>query len=156
MKIVVLILIVVLVAECVSIGVSTFVSSRDKEWGVKISVSDVSQAGLKLTADREDASMTDTLMLDWLYVVQKRTLFGWKDMDPVNIKISASSGGEPIEVGNSQSQEVTWDNIYGELKPGIYRIGKRIAKEEWYSLTEEERKQSDSEQILYATFVVFF
>lgn len=146
-------LIFVLVIETILLGLSSFRNSRCKEWGVKISASEVTSTGLKLLTERKKCSVEDVLMLDWRYELQKRTLFGWKNVEPLNNKWSGGEKVSFIETGRMLTREIKWETVYGKLKPGIYRVKTQIVKQEWISSPEDERNKQDM-RMLYATFCV--
>ena len=95
---------------------SSYSSSRDKEWGLKISASDISSTGLKLTLTRSNAEKTERLLTDDSYWLQKWTLFGWKYIDTVDGEGIVSIGVAcSIENGEELNWNVDWERDFGKL-----------------------------------------
>lgn len=130
--------------------VSSYSSSRDKEWGLKISASDISSTGLKLTLKRSNADKTERLLTDDSYWLQKWTLFGWKYIDTVDGEGIVSIGVAcSIENGEELNWNVDWERDFGKLLPGVYRINRTIESSSSFVVNEYNKK-------LYATFIVIF
>ena len=145
LKIVVIVLAAVLLLEGISIAVSSIFASRDKEWGLKLSASDVSAKGLTLTMERKNSEREEALTVGDDCWIQRKTLFGWKDVKAKSGGIVFTSIGYPMNEGDSKSWNVNWENYFGRLWPGVYRINK--------SATTDGQT---SETTLYATFIVLF
>lgn len=148
---------VIMVAWIVVVGVDVLVSSffdaRDDEWGLKLSVSDVSSKGLTLHLERDDSKHEETLTYGSGYLVEKRTLIGWK---LVNAKDGYffTAEGYWLENIDSKSQNINLEGKFGRLSMGIYRIRKTTMVDGYFRCSEDEREGLDQE--LYATFVVLW
>ena len=136
-------IIIFLICESVIIAVSSYLNSRNKEYGLTLSVENVSATGLTLTTQRNKAQTASELMIDHNYSIQKWTLFGWKSI-ATDSAITGNFKAESIEGGESWTRELQWDNLYGKLSPGIYRV------------SELARTIGSEEFLVYATFFVLF
>ena len=145
LKIVVIVLAAVLLLEGISIAVSCIFASRDKEWGLKLSASDVSSKGLTLTMERNNSQREEDLTVGSDYWVQRKTLFGWKGLEAADGGIFFDAIGYPMNEGDSQSFKVNWENYFGRLWPGVYRIYKN-------AVTDGQT----ASPTVYATFFVLF
>lgn len=140
-----IVLAVVLLLEGISIAVSSSMSSRDKEWGLKLSVSEVSAKGLTVTMERSDSEREEDLTVGDDYWIQRKTLLGWKDLVVPDGGIFFYALGYPMNEGDSQSWSVNWEKSFGRLWPGVYRIYKDATMD----------GGTDSSTV-YATFFVMF
>ena len=147
------------ICEGIIVAVSSYFNSRNKEAGLTLSVKNVSSTGLTLTTQRGKSEIADELAIDYNYSIQKWSLFGWK-----NIDTGYASAGvlreESIEEGDSWTRELQWDNFYGKLSPGIYRVVElaRTYSSEKFVAEDGmtyENKDIDKEFLVYATFMVF-
>ncbi len=156
-KVVVIVLVAVLLLEGISIAVSSVFASRDKEWGLKLSVSGVSSKGLTLTMERNDSEKEENLTVGDDFGIQRKTLLGWKDL-----KTSDGNGivfhsiGYPMNDGDSKTWNLQLNRVFGRLWPGVYRIYKDASTDDCYSHSEEEIKEQNLNPSLYVTFIVLF
>lgn len=155
LKIITGVIAILLIANGITIGVSSYLNSRDMEWQIQMSVSDVSPTGLKLTIERDLSERTEELIVGSDYWIQKRTLFGWKNLDGGQGMITTALA-IPIKEGERVDTRVDWEQGYGRLWPGVYRICKLSSTQDCYSYSEEERVELNLEQKLCATFLVLF
>ena len=146
LKVMVIVLATVLLLEGISVVVSSVFASRDKEWGLKLSVSDVSAKGLSLTMERNHSEREENLTVGDDFGIQRKTFLGWRDL-----KTSDGNGivfhaiGYPMNDGDSKTWNLQLNRVYGRLWPGVYRINK--------SATTDGQT---SETTVYATFFVLF
>lgn len=148
---------VILVAWIVAVGVDVLVSSffdaRNFDWGLKLSVSDVSSKGLTLHLERNDTKNEETLTYGSDFFVQQRTLIGWKELAPKNGYFFTAEGYWLEEI-DSKSTNINLEGWFGRLPMGIYRIKKTTSVDGYYRYPEDERE--GLEQELYATFVIIW
>jgi len=150
-KLLVIILTIIFLINGSILIVSSYSSSRDKDWGLKISASDISSSGLKLTLKRSNGEKNERLLTDDSYWLQKWTLFGWKNIDTVGGEGIVSIGvASYVENGGELNWNINWERDFGKLLPGIYRINKKVESSSSGSDIDEYNKE------LYATFVVIF
>lgn len=156
-KIIVIVLAAVLLLEGISIATSSIFASRDKEWGLKLSAENVSSKGLTLTMERKNSEREEDLTVGDDYWVQRKTLLGWKDLKAVDEKgIVFHALAYDMNEGDSKTWNVRWEQGFGRLWPGVYRIYKDASTDDCYSHSEEEIKEQNLNPTLYATFIVLF
>ena len=148
------------ICEGIIVAVSSYFNSRNKEAGLKLSVKNVSSTGLTLTTERSQSEIPDELMVNYDYSIQRWTLFGWKSIETDYVSLAVLRE-ESIEEGDSWTRELRWDNYYGKLSPGIYRVVEQARTYTSEKYAEEdgmmyEKKAVDKDFLIYATFVVFF
>ena len=148
---------VILAAWIVAVGVDVLVSSffdaRNFDWGLKLSVSDVSSKGLTLHLERNDTKNEETLIYGRDFFVQKRTLIGWKWLNAKDGYFFTAEGYW-LEKIDSKSTNINLEGWFGRLPMGIYRIKKTTSVDGYYRYPEDERE--GLEQELYATFVIIW
>ena len=142
-----------IVANGVDVLVSSFFESRNFEWGLKLSVSDVSSKGLTLHLERNDTKNEETLTYGSDFFVQQRTLIGWKELTPKN-EYFFTAEGYWLEEIDSKSMNINLEGWFERLPMGIYRIKKTTSVDGYYRYPEDERE--GLEQELYATFVIIW
>ena len=145
-KIVVIVLASIFLLDGIITAVSAFSASKDKEWGLKLSTSNVSAKGVTLTMERNDSEREDNLTTGDDFGIQRKSLFGWKDLKTADGNgIVFHAIGYPMNDGDSKTWNLQLNRVYGRLWPGVYRINK--------SATTDGQT---SETTLYATFFVLF
>lgn len=171
-KVIIVLVIVFMVINIVEIIVTSQTASRNKEWGLKLTVSNVSSTGLTMTIERDNSERSEELTVGDTYWVEKRTLFGWKPLEYVEGG-SMSSGllAWPLDDGDSKSFNKNWEKAFGKLGPGVYRISTDALierkKEHNYTAEDfvrnpelkeqiEQELEKDPDPVVYATFVVLF
>ena len=140
---------VIFVAWIVVVGVDVLVSSffdaRNFEWGLKLSVSEVSSKGVTLNLERNDTKNEETLIYGSSFSLQKRTLIGWKEVTP-KYGYVFTAVAYFLETVDSETWNMNLEGGFGKLPIGIYRIKKTTSVDE----------REGAEQELYATFVVIW
>ena len=155
-KIIIISLIAVLLLDAIIVAISSYITSRDKEWGLHVSATNVSSTGLTLTLERKDSENTNHLTTGDDYWVYKKTILGWKALKTIDdTGITFLSIGYPMDNGDSKTWDIKWDLYFGKLAPGIYRISKGCSADS-SGYSEEEIKEQNLEPKLYATFLVLF
>ena len=142
-----------IVANGVDVLVSSYFDARDFDWGLKMTVSDVSSKGLTLNIEREDSKHSDDLSYGESFCIEKRTLIGWKILTPKNGYVFVGVG-HWLGTVDSCSANINLEGWFGGLPMGIYRIKKTTQVDEYYRYPEDERE--GLEQELAATFVVIW
>lgn len=142
-----------IVANGVDVLVSSFFDARDFDWGLKLSVSDASSKGLTLHLERNDTKNEETVTYGESFFVQKRTLIGWKWLEPKNGYVFTAVG-HWLESVDSCSTNVNLEGMFGRLPMGIYRIKKTTSVQRYKSYPEEGVDRMEQE--LYATFVIIW
>mgnify|MGYP007090613540 CR=1 FL=1 len=157
LRAVLIVIVLFFVCEGLIVAVSSYVASRNKKWGLKLSVEEVTSSGLTLTAQRSNSEISGKVIVDKDYRIQKWTLFGWKYVESTSF---ISTGELPVESvmeeGDSWTRELRWENRYGKLRAGIYRITDRVTSYDSDEFVSKDGKEVDKDFNLYATFLVFF
>lgn len=151
-RVALIVIIAVFACEGIIIVVSSYFASRNKEWGIELSVKEVTSTGLALTAQRSKSEISGRLYVDTGYRIERWTLFGWKYIGPTGSHIDTADLNGEMEEGDSVTRYIRWENSYGRLRPGIYRIGEYVITSTPGSDGAEVRENFK----LYATFPVFF
>lgn len=136
-----------IVANGVDVLVSSFFDARDFDWGLKMTVSDVSSKELTLNLERNDKKHKETMMYGRDFFIQKRTLIGWRWLTPKGGYVFTSEG-YLLETEDSESWNMKLEGMFGKLPIGVYRIKKTV------SVDLGERNWLEQE--LYATFVIIW
>ncbi len=102
------------------------ISGEMPDWGISLSSSDVTPAGMTLICSQSGGDITGMLMTGPQYYLEIQTDSGWETLqakDGINIwHLSAYS----IPLNESTECKLNWSSRYGELAPGIYRLYKPI------------------------------
>ena len=142
-----------IVANGVDVLVSSYFDARDFDWGLKMTVSDVSSKGLILNLERDDTKNEETVTYGESFFVQKRTLIGWKWLEPKNGYVFTAVG-RWLERVDSCSTNINLEGMFGRLPMGIYRIKKTTSVQRYKSYPEDGVDRVEQE--LYATFIVIW
>ena len=103
-----------LICEGIIVAVSSYFNSRNKTYGLTLSVKNVTSTGLTLTTQRSNSEISDELMINCDYSIQRWTLFGWKSIETDYAGLAVLRE-ESIKEGDSWTRELRWDNYYGKL-----------------------------------------
>ena len=142
-----------IVANGIEVLVSSYFDARDFDWGLKLSVSDVSSKGITLQLERNDTKNEETVTYGESFFVQKRTLIGWKWLEPKNGYVFTAVG-RWLERVDSCSTNINLEGRFGRLPMGIYRIKKETSVDQYKNDADEGVDRLEQE--LYATFVVLW
>ena len=115
--------------------------AQNSDWGVTLSVQDVTPKGLTMICSQNDGNLEGDLYSSSFYSISKFVDGEWKDVAyilPEN-EIAWTDGAWEIPKAGTVEWEVNWEELYGVLQEGQYRIGKRIMysaprnlETEWY------------------------
>lgn len=103
------------------------------DWGVEMNINNITATGLNLIFTQKD--FIPTIDNDnWEYSMTSEFVLEkleYKSWHPVKTKynkdnIPWSSGIQIIDMNNSEGYYIDWEWLYGELKPGTYRIVKEL------------------------------
>lgn len=97
-------------------------------WGVTMTVENVTPAGATLVCTQSGGDATGALKTGNWYVIEDWTQKnGWKEVDYVQKgDIAWTEEAWMIHKDSVTKWEINWEWLYGELKPGKYRIGKSV------------------------------
>lgn len=98
-------------------------STGTPDWGIELSVTDVTSTGATIVCERTGGNPVLDLEAGEGYTLQKKGLFGWKDVKMVNMMF-VNSVLYVIEDGETEYWTVDWEYVYGELSAGKYRVVK--------------------------------
>ena len=127
-------------------------NSEDKplenEWGLNLSVENVTSTGLKLIWSQSGVELTDELISGISYdALEVYTENEWVAVEEL-VTMSSLLVAVPIEMGETSSFDVDWEERYGELKSGTYRIGKE------FEILSDDKNEEDKKIMLYAEFEI--
>jgi len=142
-----------IVANGVDVLVSSFFDARDFDWGLKMTVSDVSSKGINIHLVRNDLENEESITYGSDFMLEKRTLIGWKTLYPENGYFFTAEGYE-LKNKDSRSMDVDFEWRFGELPIGVYRIYKSSIVDGYFRYPEDER--DGLKQELYATFIIIW
>ena len=106
-------------------GASGGAETWAEDWGIKLSVENVSPTGLTLICTQSGGLAEGSLETGSAYVIEK--------CEDNKFWVNVQPQSEPVWdmmshlIGNTTTEwEVDWSWLYGELSPGTYRIGKTV------------------------------
>ncbi len=94
------------------------------DWGLTLSVKDVTPTGLTLVCTQKGGNPTGELTCgtDYHLIVLKDGV--WKDVPTVIEEYVWDSLAYPISKGQDREFEISWEWLYGKLPAGTYRLTK--------------------------------
>ena len=102
------------------------VNSQD-EWGVAMSVEDVSPTGLTAVFDYTNPILTGELTYGEDYHLQRLSNGEWVDVEMLAEENAVITIAYAVPPNSTSRHSVNWSSIYGELPSGTYRIGKSVS-----------------------------
>ena len=107
---------------------SAVMLDKTLDWGLTMKAEDVSKTGLTLTFEQVDGAVTGELSTGAEYSLDKLENSKWIVIDYADPEADVAWTQEAymIKTGDTTSMDIDWTNIYGELKPGSYRVVKMI------------------------------
>lgn len=96
------------------------------DWGLTLSVRDVTPTGLTLVCTQEGGNPTGDLQCgeDYRLIVLENGT--WKDVPTVLGNFIWDSLAYPIAKGQDREFEISWEWLYGKLPAGTYRLTKEF------------------------------
>lgn len=120
----------------------------DDEWGIQLSADKVTSSGLTLICKQSGKTIQGSLQTGTYYILEEYVEEKWVPVKllPSDYPLYWDMSAWSIPSDSSVQWEINWENIYGKLSPGKYRIGKKIM----------ELKKSDKfdEKLYYAEFTI--
>lgn len=99
---------------------------QQDNWGLALSVKDVTSTGTTLVFTQKGGVPTGELQTGGWYIVENRTKEdGWKEM-PRYCEICWADEADLIPKEECTEFTVNWEELYGKLPAGQYRIGKEV------------------------------
>ena len=117
-------------------------------WGVTLEAENVTRKGLTILCHHSGGKDVTNLLSGSYFVIQKSEGADWVDVDYIiqDSSISWTDIGLIIEKESTTTWEVNWQQLYGKLPAGKYRIGKEIMN---------LRAPGDYDtELLYAYFII--
>lgn len=96
-------------------------------WGIRLSASAVTPTGLTLLCEQSGGHATGELQTGSKYWLETRSDHQWVPVNPLSEEeIFWTAIAYLIPKNDSVEWEVKWEQLYGALPAGTYRIGKEI------------------------------
>ena len=101
--------------------VSDIVTNTEPGISLTILDSDASSATYRIVNETGRELMTDDMQV---YFLQVRQDGAWHFIDIGNVKLASTSVAYRVKDGETREVETSWENIYGTLPAGTYRLVK--------------------------------
>lgn len=101
------------------------VKLTDPDWGITLSVEDVTPTGMKLLIKQSGGSPTGDLEYGEDYHIEQFTDGAWQQVQPLETPAFLAMA-YPLEPNTVAEETLNWEVVYGELSPGQYRIAKEF------------------------------
>ena len=100
-------------------------SKEEVDWGITLSTQNETSTGLVILCTQEGGNPTGELQTGGWYILETLQDGAWKEA-PCFAEVAWTMEAWVILPDSTVGWDVDWDWLYGELSPGIYRIGKEI------------------------------
>jgi hypothetical protein len=100
-------------------------SKEEVDWGITLSAQDETSTGVVILCTQAGGNPTGTLQTGGYYILETFQDGVWKEA-PCFAEVAWTMEAWVISPDSTAKWEVDWEWLYGELSPGIYRIGKRF------------------------------
>ena len=124
---------------------TTGAESWAKDWGITLSVREVSPTGLTLVCTQSGGIAEGSLETGSAYTIEKNENGNWVEVKPQSEPVWDMMA-HLITRNDTIEWTIDWSWLYGELSPGTYRIGKTV-------VDFKESGASES-QIFFAEFEI--
>ncbi len=125
-------------------------SSADEnaeDWGITLSATDVTPTGLTIVCMQDEGAVKGELSTGSYFSISKQENGDWVDIDyTTKEEVSWTAMAWSVPLNDRVEWTVGWEQIYGALPQGDYRISKSIM-----NIIESENHE---EQTYYATFKI--
>lgn len=119
--------------------------STDDSWGIALYVEEVTGTSLTLVCSQHGGQMTGDLQTGEKYWIEKMEDGQWVELQTPD-KPVWDSRALTIKTEDLTSWNIDWQDLYGKLSQGQYRIGKEI---------DDLREAADyDEKTYYAEFMI--
>lgn len=101
----------------------------DENWGVALTVENVTSSGAVIHCTQSDGEATGDLQTGSWYILENWTQEnGWKEVPRVNpdMELVWTQEAWIIPKDDTCNWELNWEFLYGKLPVGKYRVGKEI------------------------------
>lgn len=121
----------------------------DDPWGVSLTVSDVTATGCTYTFTQRGGNPGKDLGYGSKYHLERKDGGDWAEVEELSLPDGVMRGWTLvlylIPLGESVSEEVKWDGLYGELPAGDYRLCKEV---------DQGEPGAREERMYYAEFTI--
>lgn len=125
-------------------GTTDGAESWAEDWGVRLSVKNVSPTGLTLICEQNGGIAEGSLETGSAYILEKYENNQWVEVEPQNDLVWDMMA---YLIGDTATEwEIDWTWLYGELSAGTYRIGKTVM--------EFKESGTSRSQIFFAEFEI--
>ena len=126
------------------------IPKKDKEWGISLQVTECSPTGATYVIERQDTKKPWDIFVGNCYQLEKITLFGWKAVEGSSMFFTAE--GYILSEEYSKEWNVNWENSFGNLPSGLYRLSTEVTVEGYY---KHDATGIESLELVYrAPFVI--
>lgn len=140
----------VVVAVCFLTNPSENQQYGKNPFGITLEVDNVTANGLTIVCKHSGGENVAELHTGSYYVIQKRGIMGWRDVEYVLSKdydyVAWTDEAPLIQKEGITQWDVNWEWLYGKLSAGEYRIGKEI-------MNFRGTRDYDKEMV-YAKFII--
>ena len=97
-------------------------------WGVRLETKNITSTGLTLICIQFEGGPRGELQTDSFYFLEEKVENQWIPLEIIETEYERAWTDEAwiIPMNDEVEWEVNWEDLYGELAPGFYRIGKNI------------------------------
>ena len=106
--------------------VEGFPKNDSHDWGIKLSVKDISSKGLTVVFEQSGGSTSSEFLYGEDYKLYVKTENGWTEVPYILEEFGWNTIGYIIEMDSTVEQEIDWTWIYGELEKGTYMLEKEV------------------------------
>lgn len=121
----------------------------DDPWGVELTVSNVTATGCTYTFTQRGGHPGEDLGYGSQFRLERKNGDGWAEVEeipaPDGVRRAWTLVLYLIPLGKSVSNEMKWDDLYGELPAGDYRLCKEV---------QQGRVETMEERMYYAEFAI--
>ena len=142
------VILILLIGFVIYAAIYVNIPTKESEWGVRVWIENLSKSGLTLHMERNaKESDAPTISTGTDFWVEKWTPLGWKR---VKQKVGFCDIALPVEPTYQNTWKVDFEQYYGGLSMGLYRITKDTGLEgDWFNRYEW------LEETYYAPFYLF-
>ena len=130
------------------LDISVVVPQKNDKWGICMYAEEATKTSRTLKIEQFFGYPMGTLQTGSWYEIERRTDNGWEKVEYIPSEFVRTWTSEALLIRQRDITEirVDWENLYGELPPGEYRIGKKI--------TDFIKTGEFTEDIYYAEFTI--
>lgn len=131
---------------CVSCEKKGESAKNTDEWGLTFSALDTSSTGMKLKVERVGEGLTGDLIANDSFSIEKSIDGNWVQCELIVENPILTDVGIEILQNGKYVWEVDWEEIYGGLEQGSYRIVKEVI--------QDVKEGEDNKKVYYTEFEI--